>query len=93
MENITWIQRRGQIKHLLYEMCLTGRIDRATLAEQFKDLNSVAPVKHGRWIYDDEAYPGGNPYGHYECDQCGESAPHKTNYCPNCGARMDEVEE
>lgn len=44
--------------------------------------------KHGRWIYDDEAYPGGNPYGHYNCDQCGESVPHKTIYCPNCGARM-----
>ena len=49
-------------------------------------------VKHGKWIYDDEAYPGGNPYGHYNCDQCGESVPHKTNYCPNCGAKMDEVE-
>lgn len=46
------------------------------------------PIKHGRWIYDDEAYPGGNPYGHYNCDQCGESVPHKTIYCPNCGARM-----
>lgn len=23
-------------------------------------------VRHGRWIYDDEAYPGGNPYGHYD---------------------------
>ena len=43
----------------------------------------------GRWIYNDEAYPGGNPYGHYECDQCGEYVPHKTNYCPNCGAIMD----
>jgi hypothetical protein len=41
---ITWVQRRGQIKHLLYEMCLTGRIDRETLAEQFNDLNNVTPV-------------------------------------------------
>ena len=46
-------------------------------------------VRYGRWIYDDEAYPCGNPYGHYDCDQCGESVPHKTNYCPNCGAKMD----
>lgn len=43
---ITWVQRRGQIKHLLYELCLTGRIDKATLAEQFNDLNSVTPVVH-----------------------------------------------
>lgn len=41
---ITWAQRRGQIKHLLYELCLVGRIDKATLAEQFNDLNKVMPV-------------------------------------------------
>lgn len=41
---ITWEQRRGQIKHLLYELCLTGRIDRATFCEQIADLNNVTPV-------------------------------------------------
>ena len=41
---ITWVQRRGQIKHLLYEMCLTGRIDKATFCEQLQDLNKVEPV-------------------------------------------------
>ena len=49
---------------------------------------SPSAQRTGRWIYNDEAYPGGNPYGHYECDQCGEYVPHKTNYCPNCGADM-----
>jgi hypothetical protein len=53
----------------------------------------IIELKHGQWIYDDEAYPGGNPYGHYNCDQCWESVPHKTNYCPNCGADMREEEE
>ena len=50
--------------------------------------NLPSAQRTGRWIYNDEAYPGGNPYGHYECDQCGEYVPHKTNYCPNCGADM-----
>ena len=54
-----------------------------------KDLRNLPSAQRtGRWIYNDEAYPGGNPYGHYECDQCGEYVPHKTNYCPNCGADM-----
>lgn len=44
--------------------------------------------KKGHWIYDSEAYALGNPYGHYDCDQCGESVPRKTNFCPNCGADM-----
>ena len=41
---ITWEQRRGQIKHLLYELCLTGRIDKATFCEQLHDLNNVASI-------------------------------------------------
>ncbi len=45
------------------------------------------PVRHGRWEYID-APMFGNPYGSYKCD-CGNSMPHKTNYCPHCGAKMD----
>ena len=44
MIDITWAERRGQIKHLLYELCLTGRIDKATFCEQLQDLNKVEPV-------------------------------------------------
>lgn len=55
-----------------------------------EQLPSAQPErKTGRWIYDNEAYPYGNPCGHYDCDQCGESVPHKTNFCPNCGAKME----
>lgn len=46
------------------------------------------PVKHGRWIYGEEGMFG-NPYGHYKCSVCCDRFPHKQNYCPNCGARMD----
>lgn len=56
----------------------------------------VAPVRHGRWIYT-------RKYGEYECSIChGIDADcsdyysvhlvTEQNYCPNCGARMDEVE-
>lgn len=44
---------------------------------------AVAPVVYGRW-------DGGFPYPVY-CSVC-KSRPQmsvKTNYCPNCGARMD----
>ena len=55
------------------------------------DLPTVEaePIKHGRWIYpNDETYP---PY----CSECKQDAIDyiESNYCPNCGARMDEVEE
>ena len=49
--------------------------------------------KKGKWI------PVTNGRGGHECDQCHEYAPswqtgeeRLTNYCPNCGARMEESE-
>lgn len=47
-----------------------------------------APVKHGRWI------PLEKEIGLYECSICGHKILRaECNYCPNCGAKMDEVEE
>ena len=41
----------------------------------------VAPVRHGRW----KRY--GKNLG--ECSECGEIVSVRSNYCPNCGAKMD----
>lgn len=45
----------------------------------------VAEVKHGKWIYlgfigDEEMY---------RCNLCYEVSDNKSNYCPNCGAKMN----
>lgn len=56
----------------------------------------VAPVVHGRWIYI-------RKYGEYECSVChgidmdcsdyySSHVVTEQDYCPNCGARMDEME-
>lgn len=63
----------------------------------FREVASgdVAPVRHGRWFWDDEAY--------LRCSECTQKAPvtqpyedepmsQATNYCPYCGAKMNEVE-
>ena len=52
----------------------------------------VAPVRHGRWIEKDK-YTFGTLY---DCSICGNRIldnGHSWNYCPNCGANMDEVSE
>ena len=41
----------------------------------------VAPVRHARW----KSY--GKNLG--ECSECGEIVSVRSNYCPNCGAKMD----
>ena len=52
----------------------------------------VAPVVHGRWI-------SKNPHGYewvFVCSNCdyvdGYPFNDRSNYCPNCGAKMDEKE-
>ena len=52
----------------------------------------VAEVRHGRWILERE--PDGTPYC-FHCSVCDNDFHHigimtATDYCPNCGARMDE---
>lgn len=50
------------------------------------------PVNHGRWIernvqpFTDEA-----PVYIYRCSVCEHDNGAATRYCPNCGAKMDEV--
>ena len=53
----------------------------------------VAPVVHGRWI-------SKNPHGYewtFVCSNCdyvdGYPFNDRHNYCPNCGAKMDEKED
>ncbi len=49
----------------------------------------VEVVRHGWWIYSTAPLPG-SPYGCYVCSICGNSVPEKTNWCSECGAKMDE---
>ena len=47
----------------------------------------VAPVRHGRWEVIDAEEPR-----RYGCSICRRLSWYMENYCPNCGAKMDEEE-
>lgn len=49
----------------------------------------VVEVRHGRWI----AVENDIDYYPFMCSECHETVIKRTNYCPNCGAKMDEVGE
>lgn len=49
----------------------------------------VAPVRHGRWLCGDY-YDIGDVCS--ECDWDSQMTHPSYRYCPNCGAKMDEVE-
>lgn len=72
----------------------TGSVFRAINRQPAAD---VAPVVHGRW--DDSGrytFPGGSTA--VRCTECGcaltvsEFRLNRWNYCPVCGAKMDESE-
>ena len=49
----------------------------------------VAPVRNGRWI-EKEKYTFGIMYDCSLCENRILDNGHPWNYCPNCGAKMDE---
>lgn len=50
-----------------------------------RNTEDVAPVIHAEWEHKDEIY------GVVFCSNCGfELKYNNTNYCPNCGAKMDK---
>ena len=58
------------------------------------DTADVAPVHHAKWI------PVTNIRGGHKCSLCNNYAPSfktgdewPTDYCPNCGAKMNEEGE
>lgn len=55
----------------------------------------AVPVKHGKWLAGDRMpdYPR-VPYKIYEtyCSECRSEGDSDYEYCPHCGARMDEDE-
>lgn len=73
---------------------LRTEIQRKALKEAIERMPTVEaePIKHGHWIF--------NPKDAIEmmftlpkCSECGAESPNGGNYCPNCGAKMDEVED
>lgn len=80
-------------------------IDADTLLKQFNNTNcgkaaksiinnaptiDAAPVKRGKREYHLMTY---GPYKQrfLKCSVCGEFIYHKDNFCPNCGAKMEDA--
>ena len=65
------------------------------LKEALDRVSTVNPIKHGHWTeYHDEYDILFKFKERYACSVCGTSNSYgKSDYCPWCGAKMDEVVE
>lgn len=74
---IPWELRRGQIKHLLYEHCLNGRISWEVFKEHIHELNRAEPIircRDCKWFTQFRNIKGGLfPEG--ECEGWGFTKP------------------
>lgn len=73
---------------------ILGSFNAIRAIEELHTVDAV-PMRHGRWIT--------NKYGETVCSECDNNAlqiltgclvnrhfePHKSKFCPNCGAKMD----
>ena len=89
-----WLKQYGQdvLLHGKYKFSLMY------IWKNIMDLPSadVAPVRHARWIRT-ESFVNGTVTRIYKCSRCDGVAGvradngfwYKSNFCPNCGAKMD----
>ena len=93
-----YIKKETAINSLLNDCLGQVSYSREDAADciRYMDAADVAPVRHGRW--EARAIPRSDPDGdwialEYHCSVCNRLEYRKENYCPNCGAKMDGVDD
>ena len=64
-----------------------GGVSHAIIASRLLDeipAADVSPVRHGRWLYVDTDIEQ-----FFLCNRCKQKEYWESDYCPNCGAKMD----
>ena len=76
----------------LKERIITPRANGKDLITELIDSMptiDAEPVKHGKWVFNhSDALEA--MFAKPKCSECGFESADGGNYCPNCGARMDE---
>ena len=54
----------------------------------FPTVDAVEVV-HGRWLKATHSLSTGSILAGYSCSECDNFSVRNSNYCPNCGAKMD----
>lgn len=88
-----YIKREAVLMKLMQDGCSAKNL------QSISDIPGadVAPVVHGRWIKDNDSFQISDYccYFDHTCSECGKIINDRyefPNYCPNCGAKMDEEE-
>ena len=81
------LKRRVKYAGDVHAELLKAGWDCCTAAEflnNIPDAADVAPVRHGRWLCVDT-----DTEQFFLCNRCKKKEYWESNYCPNCGCKMD----
>ena len=84
--------------HSIIEQTGTLTFTRSKMHKQVDSLPAadVVPVVHGRWTESKEHFylnNGCKEWINFYCSECDAPNNSPTDYCPNCGAKMDLEEK
>lgn len=65
-------------------------IDAAVKAVEKLPAADVTLVRHRRWIKFEIWCGDGKERKYYRCSECNKANVIRSNFCPNCGAKMDD---
>ena len=81
----------------ILDAMIVGHKSASDVYDVVDSMPTVDPVKHGHWV--EQEHEDWKWSKEYRCSECGKyrlmTNPfgREWNYCPNCGAKMDEVEK
>lgn len=85
-----YIKREDVLRAYEEEQRRPGPYRFETLIESVPSAD-VALVRHGRWLPTTKWWQGGSAWK--QCSECGILHCGKSNFCPNCGVKMDGVDD
>lgn len=80
-----WVKNEKGGRHADFRGAdIGGTTDLLVENQSMRNAADVSPVRHGRWVCvdtDNEQF--------FICNRCKRREYWESNYCPNCGAKMD----
>ena len=83
---MAYIEREAAIKALMNDAPEQVGYSREDAADciRYMDAADVAPVRHEKWLCVDT-----DTEQFFLCNRCKKKEYWESNYCPNCGCKMD----
>lgn len=87
-----YIERENAIAWFMPYEHAGESIDADVVISDIKGMKAadVAPVRHGKWLPTTKWWQGGSAWK--QCSECGILHLGKSNFCPNCGAKMEKMD-